>query len=317
LRGRKTVVVALGGNALAPPGERPTIASQFAHTRQSLAPVVELAQEGWRIVVVHGNGPQVGDELARNEIATEQVEPLPLGVLVAATAGWIGYMVQQSLRNALDRAGIARSVATVITQTEVDRHDPLLHSPVKPIGHPLGPARRASLELRGVPVGTDGAGRTRRLTASPLPRGIVERSVIQRLLESDTIVVAAGGGGPPVYRDAVLGWEGVDAVVDKDRTAAILGCEVGAELLLVLTDVDAVYSGWGTAAARPIRHMTLAEADALIESGELGEGSMRPKVKAAAEFVRGGGGRAVIARLDQGPAAMRGETGTTITTGSR
>jgi carbamate kinase len=310
-----TVVVALGGNALAPAGERPTIANQFRHTRESLAPVVELAGLGWHIAIVHGNGPQVGDSLARNEIAADEVEPLPLGVLVAETAGWIGYMIQQSLQNALARAGLPREVVTLVTQTVVRADDPLLHEPTKPIGHTLTPARRAALEVRGVPVRTDRQGRTRRLTASPLPVGIVEKDVVRRLVDSGTIVVAAGGGGPPVYRDAALGWEGVDAVVDKDRTAAILGEELEAELLLILTDVDAVYRDFATPRAAPIRRMSTAEARAMIEAGALGRGSMQPKVEAAVAFVESGGTRAVIARLQEGPAAVRGETGTTIVAG--
>lgn len=307
-----TVVIALGGNALAPAGERATIANQFRHTRESLGPVVELARLGWRIAVVHGNGPQVGDSLARNELAAPEIEPLPLGVLVAETAGWIGYMIQQSLQNALERAGISREVVTLITQTTVDANDPGLRAPAKPIGHPITGRRRDSLQSRGVPVGPDARGNIRRLAASPLPTGIVESAVVRRLVESGTIVVAAGGGGPPVYRDPLLGWEGVDAVVDKDRTAAILGRELSAELLLILTDVDAVYRDFGTERAAPIRRMSVNEARALVASGALGAGSMQPKVEAAISFLSGGRGRATIARLQEGPAAMRGEAGTTI-----
>jgi len=307
-----TVVVALGGNALAPTGERPTIANQFRHTRASLAPVVELARLGWRIAIVHGNGPQVGDSLARNEIAAAEVEALPLGVLVAETAGWIGYMIQQSLQNALEREGVAREVVTLITQTVVSADDPMLRQPTKPVGHALSRPRRDSLELRGVPIGTDSKGNVRRLTASPLPRGIVEHRILYRLICEGIIVVAAGGGGPPVYRDPALGWEGIDAVVDKDRTAAILARELKADLLLILTDVDAVYRGFGTPQQRPLRRITLAEARELLASGELGSGSMKPKVEAAASFVEAGGERATIAALEQGAAAMRGEAGTSI-----
>src|SRR4029077_4482914 len=144
-----TIVVALGGNAVAPPNERPTISNQFRHTRASRAPIVDLARDGWRIALVHGNGPQVGDDLARNELAADQVEPLPLGVLVAATAGWMGYMIQQSLQNALARAGIARQVVTLVTQTLCDANDPNLRQPTKPIGHALDPARVARLQARG------------------------------------------------------------------------------------------------------------------------------------------------------------------------
>jgi carbamate kinase len=310
---RGTVVIALGGNAVAPSGERPTIANQFRHTRQSLAPIVELAREGWRIVLVHGNGPQVGDELARNEIAGDQVEPLPLGVLVAATAGWMGYMIQQSLHNALLRAGVERRVVTLVTQTLCDAADPNLRAPAKPIGHPLDPVGVARLEARGVAVREERPGRWRRMAPSPRPTAIVEREIVMDLLRAGHIVVACGGGGPPVYRDPRLGLEGLDAVVDKDRVAAVLGREIGATVLLILTDVPAVYRNFGTPHQEAIGRMTLAQADHLLAGPELGGGNMRPKVEAAADFVRTGGARAIIAELASGLAALRGDAGTTIT----
>jgi len=309
----ETIVVALGGNAVAPPGERPTIANQFRHTRDSLAPVVDLARAGWRVVLVHGNGPQVGDELERNERASDQLEPLPLGVLVAATAGWMGYMIQQSLQNALARAGVKRLVVTLITQTLCDAQDPDLRSPTKPIGHPLDAAGVARLRARGVPVTEEAPGRWRRLAPSPRPIAVVEGDTVRHLVDAGHIVIACGGGGPPVYDDPRLRLEGIDAVVDKDRVAAILGRGIGAEVLLILTNVDAVYRAYGTPQQRAIRTMALAEAQALLAGGELGSGSMRPKVEAAAEFVRAGGRRAVIAALEAGLPALRGEAGTTIT----
>jgi carbamate kinase len=310
-----TIVVALGGNALAPPGRRATIADQFRHTRESLGAVVELARENWKIAIVHGNGPQVGDELERNDLAREWVEPLPLGVLVAATAGWIGYMIQQSLQNALERAGIRREVLTVITQTAVDRPGEIGAVPAKPVGHALTSEQVERLRRHGVAVGRDSEGRWRRLAPSPEPRSIVEAGVVRELVAEGKIVIAAGGGGPPVYRDPVLLWEGVDAVVDKDLAAAILGHRVGADTLLVLTDVDAVYRGWGSERRTPIRRMGLKEAEELVGGTELGAGSMRPKVEAAVRFVKGGGERAVIAHLSQGLSALKGETGTTIARG--
>jgi carbamate kinase len=307
-----TIVIALGGNALAPPGSRATIHDQFRHTRSSLTAIVALAREGWHIAIVHGNGPQVGDALERNELAIEHVAPLPLGVLVAATAGWIGYMIQQSLQNALRRAGIRRDVLTVITQTQVDADDPEIRRPSKPIGHVLSEERVASLRGRGVAVGKDGAGRWRRLAPSPEPRDVLEAEAVRQLVDQGKIVIAAGGGGPPVYDDERLLWEGVDAVVDKDRAAAILGRRIGADVLLILTDVDAVYRGWGTPEARRLRRLTLLEAEALLQAAELGTGSMRPKVEAAVAFVRAGGRRAIIAHLERGLEAIRGDTGTVI-----
>jgi carbamate kinase len=308
----RTAVLALGGNALARAGEPATIANQFRHARESIAPIVELARDGWEIAIVHGNGPQVGDELTRNELSQDTVEPLPLGVLVAETAGWIGYMLQQSLQNALARAGINRAVATIVTQTLVDPADPALAEPSKPIGHALTDARAEALRAAGVAVKRDGAGQWRRVARSPRPLAIVEAPLVLQLVREGVVVIAAGGGGPPVYRDPVLGLEGVDGVVDKDLVAAMLARQLEAEVLMILTDVDAVYADWGKPTRRPLRRLSLAEADALLGGDALPAGSMRPKVEAAAGFVRGGGARAVIARLSDGPAALRGETGTTI-----
>jgi carbamate kinase len=307
----RTAVIALGGNALSRSDEPPTITNQFRRARESLTQVVELARDGWRIVLVHGNGPQVGDEVTRNESARRLVEPLPLGVLVAETAGWIGYMLQQSLQNALASAGVARDVVTVITQTLVDRYDPALSLPTKPIGHPLTEEEAGRLREAGRGVGRDGSGAWRRMTTSPMPLGVVEFDVVRRLLDAGTIVIAAGGGGPPVYLDPFLGLEGIDAVVDKDRVSAILATQLDAEVLIILTNVDAVFDGWGTPAARPIRRMNVEQAQALIAKGSLDAGGMRPKVEAAAAFAARGK-RAIIARLGAGPAALRGETGTTI-----
>ena len=286
----RTVVVALGGNALLPPGERGDIHQQFAHTRESLAPIVAMARDGWRICVVHGNGPQVGDELQRNHLAQGEMPPLPLGVLVAATAGWIGYMIQQSLQNALEKAGIDRDVVTVITQVLIDPDDPSSKEPIKPIGRDA----------------------YRRLVPSPVPIDIVEREQIKRLIERGTIVIAAGGGGTPVYRDPVLRIEGVDAVIDKDRAAAVLARAIGAEALIILSNVTGVFSGWGTPQQKQFTRMSVREAERLLATDELGKGSMAPKVEAAMSFVKAGGNKAIIARLDQGLDALNGNAGTTI-----
>jgi carbamate kinase len=308
----RAIVVAVGGNALSPAGEEGTIAEQFRHTRASLSALVELSRDGWRIALVHGNGPQVGNGLIRQEMARDLVPPLPLGVLVAATQGWIGYMIQQSLQNALARAGVHRTVVTLVTQVRVDEHDPALAHPSKPIGRTMDEPTAQQLaaamgwEVAEVPGGW------RRVVSSPIPLEIVERDMIRSLVAAGHLVIAAGGGGTPVYRHPRLGLEGIDAVVDKDRAAAVLARDIDAETLLILTDVDHVYTGFGTAAQRALRRLTVEEAEQLVGSEELGQGSMAPKVEAAARFIREGGRRAVIARLDQGMHAVAGSVGTEI-----
>jgi carbamate kinase len=309
-------VIALGGNALAPAGERSNIYDQFRHTRASLGPIVDLAMDGWNVCVVHGNGPQVGDELVRNELARYNAPPLPLGVLVAATAGWIGYMVQQSIENALRRLGSHRNVATIVTQVQVDPNDPALKEPTKFIGREVKEKRAAELEREGYKLKKDGHGRLRRVVGSPTPIAIHELPVIKTLVEAGVIVIAVGGGGAPVYEDPVLGWEGIDAVVDKDLAAAVLARDLGAELLLILTDVDAVYLDWGKPTKRPLSTITIDEAERLGREGQFGEGSMAPKIRAAVDFVRRTGGRAVITELQRGRDAVRGKAGTTITASS-
>lgn len=306
-----TVVIALGGNALQPEGERGEIHEQFAHTRESLGAIVDLAAKGWRIAIVHGNGPQIGDALERNELARVEAPPLPLGVLVAATAGWIGYMVQQSLQNALAVAGVQRSVVTLITQSLVDPAEARAE-PTKPIGRFMDESSARELAAdSGWTVGPVGE-RWRRLVPSPRPTGIVEAVEIGRLVDAGVIIVAAGGGGTPVYRDARFGLEGVDAVVDKDRAAEVLARGIDANVLLILTNVEGVYRAFGTPDQELLRTLSVAEADRLLAAGDMGAGSMAPKLGAAADFVRNGGERAIIARLDQGLAAVQGDAGTMI-----
>ena len=309
-----TVVVAIGGNALSPSGESASVHNQFRHTRQSLEVIVPLALEGRGIAIVHGNGPQVGDALVRNEAARELVDPLPLGVLVAGTAGWIGYMIQQSLENALARQGCERRVVTLISQVRVEADDPALRNPTKFVGRALDETTAEVLRAAGVRVEADGNGNLRRLVPSPRPVEIVESRMAADLVARGDIVIAAGGGGIPVYRDEDLGLEGVDAVVDKDRAAAILAVSIGAAELLILTDVDGVYRGWGTADAKRIDRLPVSAVRRLLAGPELegAGGSMRPKVEAAMDFVVSGGRRAVIAALEDGPEAVAGRAGTEI-----
>lgn len=308
----RTAIIALGGNALSPSGERATINDQFRHTRESLGSIVDLIRSGWNVCLVHGNGPQVGDELVRNEEARASVEPLPLGVLVAGTAGWIGYMIQQSLENALRAAGVHRSVATVITQVVVDRNDRALQHPHKFVGHELSQARAAELRSTGIALEKDGNGHLRRVVGSPTPLAIQECETIRTLVESGTVVVACGGGGVPAYIDDQGSLEGVDAVVDKDAAASVLAITLGAQLFIILTDVDAVYADWGTPKKRALPRLTLDQIQSLDAANAFGEGSMAPKVRSAAEYVRRTGGRAIITELARGPDAIAGRAGTEI-----
>jgi carbamate kinase len=221
-------------------------------------------------------------------------------------------MVQQSIDNALRRAGSPREVATVVSEVAVDPNDPALQNPTKFIGRELDPERAEELQREGYVVKPDGHGRLRRVVGSPRPLAVRQLPSIRRLLDAGSVVIACGGGGAPVYEDPRLGWEGLDAVVDKDLAAAVLARDLGAELLLILTDVDAVYADWGTPQQRPIPRLSVEEAVQMDRDGAFGEGSMAPKIRAAVDFVRRTGGRAIITALEKGRDAVRGEAGTTI-----
>jgi len=248
----------------------------------------------------------------RNQVARADVEPLPLGVLVGATAGWIGYMIEQSLENALRAAGSDRPVTTIITQVLVDPDDPALREPSKFIGHEIPEDRARALVAEGQAVRMDANRRYRRVVGSPHPLRIHGLPIIRALVERGILVITCGGGGVPVYVDRVKGLEGLDAIVDKDAAAGVLARELRADLLLILTDVDGVYADWGKPSKRKLSRLSVDEARALDGRGAFGEGSMAPKVQAAADYVSATGGRAVIAELKQGMVAVRGGAGTTI-----
>jgi carbamate kinase len=255
------------------------------------------------LVITHGNGPQVG-LLALQAASYADVEPYPLDVLGAESEGMIGYLLEQELGNALP----GRAIASLLTQTVVDPRDPGFGHPSKPIGPVYGAdlARRLARE-RGWAVALDGAG-WRRVVASPAPRSIVELPTIELLLGHDVLVVCAGGGGIPVVADAHGALHGVEAVVDKDLTSALLARDLGADLLVLLTDVAAVELDWGTPNARPLRETTVQE----LEGARWAAGSMGPKIAAACEFVRGTGRPAVIGALAAAAEAVNGTAGTRI-----
>lgn len=311
---KRTAVVALGGNAISSPDEEDTIASQFAHTRKSMGAILELVRAGYRLAVTHGNGPQVGDALFRVELSVPKAPYKPLGVLVADTQGSMGYMIEQSLQNALKLAGIEREVVTVVTQALVDRNDPSLTDPSKFVGkfYPYEEAEKLAAEY-GWAVKDAGKHGWRRVVGSPIPLSIVNSAAIKRLVESGIIVIASGGGGIPVYLEDDGRLEGVDAVIDKDRAAAVMGRDIGAQELIILTNINKVYLDFGMLIQRPLDRLTLSEAKKYLKEGQFARGSMGPKIEAAVNFLEGGGEKVVIASLDEVERAMHGEAGTWLT----
>jgi len=309
----KTAVVALGGNAITVPGQEDTIANQFANTRASLDGIVELARDGFKLVITHGNGPQVGNALLRVELARGKAPILPLGVLVADTEGGMGYMIEQSLQNRLKKDGIDRPVVTIMTQMLVDEHDPAVANPTKFIGQ-FYTEQDARLfeETRGWRMKQDGNRGWRRVVPSPMPLRAVEAQTIRQLVENGTIVLAGGGGGIPVYIDAKGNLEGMDAVIDKDLGSAVLAAEIGASVLSILTSVDNVALDFGKPSQRVLGSCTLSEMKRYYAEGHFPPGSMGPKIAAALKFLDNGGEVVTITSFANARKALNGEAGTRI-----
>lgn len=308
-------VIALGGNALIKAGQQGTIREQIDNIRGSLRGILELIEQGWTVLLTHGNGPQVGNMLLMVEAARGRAPELPLGVCVADTEGSLGYLIQQELINGLHERGLKRNVVTLITQVLVDAGDPAFHHATKPIGPYLTQAEAVEFERQRGWEFIEVAGKGwRRVVPSPHPVEIIERDSIVRLLEGGDIVIAVGGGGIPVRQLPDGRLQGVDAVIDKDLSAALVARQVRATHLALLTSVDCVYVDFGGPRQRPLQTACAAEMQRYLEAGEFPEGSMGPKVQAAIEFVRGGGERAVITHLDGLPAAFYGQGKATVIT---
>lgn len=307
-------VVALGGNALVRSKEKDSIGDQY-ETVSAVAPhLVDLVEEGWRLVVTHGNGPQVGFILRRSEIASAEVNPVPIDYAVGDTQGAIGYMFLKAVGNELRRRGLTRPVVTVVTQTVVDPDDPAFARPTKPIGaffdEPT--ARRYERELGWTVVEDAGRG-WRRTVPSPLPIEIVELETIRQLSETGAVVIAAGGGGIPVLRDGTGALVGVEAVIDKDLASALLAAQLGADLLAIPTGVPQVAIHWGTPEQQWLDTLSVEQARTYAREGHFGEGSMRPKVEAVAGFVEARpGGAGVITSPERLRDALDRKTGTWI-----
>ena len=301
------VVVALGGNALLRRGEPLTAENQRANVKRAATAVAEMIAAGHQIVICHGNGPQVG-LLALRAAAYKPEEAYPLDMLGAETEGMIGYLIEQELENVLPEG---RRVATLLTQVEVDPRDPAFLNPTKPVGPVYDRTEAERLaQARGWSIAPDGD-KYRRVVPSPLPRRIPDLGVIRLLIDQEIIVICAGGGGIPVVRRDDGSLVGVEAVIDKDRAGGLLAQGIGADALLMLTDVDAVYLDWGTPGQRSIRR---ASPDVLREK-EFASGSMGPKVEAACGFVEATGGFAGIGALEQALAILEGRAGTQVVAG--
>ena len=309
----KTVVIALGGNAITREFEEGNIYQQFANTRRSLVGVVALVEQGYRVVLSHGNGPQVGNALIRVEETRHLVPPLPLGIVVADLQGGMGYMIQQCLLNMLHRHGIQKEVVTLITQVVVHPDDPAIKNPTKFIG-PFYPAEKveALQHQHGWILKEDRGRGWRRVVPSPEPVEIVEKNVIKELVANDRIVIAAGGGGIPVYLDGEERLEGINAVIDKDLSTAILARDIGAEELVILTGVEKVAIDFAKPTQRWLDHLTVDEAKQHLAAGQFPVGSMGPKIRGALNFLASGGQRVVITSIERLAEAMQGKTGTVI-----
>ncbi len=310
----RRIVVALGGNAIIQAGQRGTAEEQQANVDLTCRQLAELVAAGYELIITHGNGPQVGNLLVKNELAREIVPPVPLHWCVAQTQATIGFMIQQSLGAELRQRGIDRVVATLVTRTEVSPDDPAWNDPTKPIGlyYPEERARAIMAETGQVwkPQGTRG---WRRVVPSPDPIAIVDRPAIELLLAAGALVVACGGGGIPVVRRPDGRYEGVEAVVDKDLAAALLAHELGADALLILTDVPNVMLHYGTPQARPLERVLASGLRRYQVEGHFASGSMGPKVEAALRFVsRGSTRRSIIAALDHARDALEGRAGTHV-----
>ncbi len=299
------IVAALGGNALLRRGEPMTAENQRSNVKRAASVLAALIGEGHSLVITHGNGPQVG-LLALQSAAASKEGAFPLDVLGAESAGMIGYMIEQELGNLLRN----RLFATLLTQVKVDPRDPAFARPTKPIGpvYDEATARRLAAE-RGWQIAPDGD-KWRRVVPSPRPLEILEASVISFLTERNVIVICTGGGGVPVVEGTDGSLRGVEAVIDKDLASSLLARQLKADMLLMLTDVDAVYADYGTPQARALRRVVTTE----ISGRNFPAGSMGPKVGAAVEFAEATGKPAAIGKLDDALAIVRGERGTVITT---
>ena len=308
----KTIVIALGGNAIKRAEEEGTAEQQLRNVKITCKHILEIIKRGYRVVITHGNGPQVGNLLIQQEEASKLVPPQPLDILGAMTQGQIGYMLQQTLINYLREEKLNIPVATIITQVLVDKDDPDFNNPSKPVG-PFYTRKEAEklIEEKGYIIKKVKPGRKayRRVVPSPDPIGIIEKDVIKMLVDAGFIVIASGGGGIPVI-DQNGQLRGVEAVIDKDLAGERLAEIVDADIFLILTDVEKVKLNFRKPNEKDLDKLTIAEAEKYLEEGHFLPGSMEPKVKACIRFLKAGGEKAIITSLDKAVEALEGKTGT-------
>jgi carbamate kinase len=309
----KIIVVALGGNAILKANERGTYQEQFNNVKKAIAEIVKLIKEGYRVVLTHGNGPQVGNLYIQNSLAGETVPPMPLDACSAKSQGLIGYFIQQSMENELAKNGFDRPLVSIVTQVLVGADDKAFTNPTKPIG-PFHDRKEAELLMQKTSfvMKEDSNKRWRRVVPSPIPIGIVEKEVIKNNIENDYIIIAAGGGGIPVIKknNEIVG---VEAVIDKDLTACRLAIDINANYLLILTDVEKVALHYNTPRQKWLDKMDLNEAKTYLAEGHFKEGSMKPKIEAGIKFLETCGEKSIIGALFSATSAVEGKSGTTIT----
>ena len=311
---KRLAVVAFGGNALLRPEDRGTQEEQVARARQAARWLAEIVRHGFRLLIVHGNGPQVGNILIQAEEASTKIPPQSLDVAVAQTEGSMGFMLQQAMRNRLESVGLPARVATLLTEVEVDPNDPAFKRPSKPIG-PFFTRYRAEALARdfGWTVREDAGRGWRKVVPSPRPLRILNIELIARLLDSAEVLIVAGGGGIPVVRGRDGQWRGIEAVIDKDHASALLASELRADLFIVLTGVDRVAVDFGKPSERRLDRITVSEAQRYLRDGQFPPGSMGPKIEAAIGFAREKGREVLITDVEHLREALQGEAGTRVT----
>jgi carbamate kinase len=310
----RKVLVALGGNAILKHTEKGTAKEQFKNVQRTCRHLVRIIEDGYRMVITHGNGPQVGDILLKNEHSMDILPPMPLDICGAQSQGMIGYMLQQSMQNEMQKIGLTIPVVSLVTQTVVDQEDSAFNHPSKPVGsfHSSSEADNLRREKGWQMVEDSGRG-YRRVVPSPSPKKIVEKDAVTALWKAGVIVIAMGGGGIPIIVKKNRSLEGVEAVIDKDLGAQLLANHVGTNILLMLTDVEKVSLNYGKPNQIDIDKMSTEEAKQYLLDGHFAPGSMAPKIQASIQFLKADGEKAVISSLENAKKALEGQAGTTIT----